>query len=76
MTKTELIERVEAMTPEQREGAIVVLDHFSRPLQAREIERFLRHGGVPRARAIKLAGCLKHWNIIAMLGPEPEGDHG
>jgi len=76
MTKTALIEQIEAMPPEQREGAIMVLDHFSRPLQTREIERFLRHGGVPRARAVKLAGCLKHWRIIAMLGPEREGDHG
>ena len=76
MTKTPLIEQIEAMPPAQREGAIAVLDHFTRPLQAREIERFLRTGGVPRARAVKLAGCLKHWGIIAMLGPEPEGDHG
>jgi len=67
---TDLIAQVEAMTPEQREGAITVLDAMSRPLQAREIESFLRAGGVPRARAIKLAGELKRWHIIAMMGPE------
>lgn len=68
---SDLIAKVQAMTPEQREGAIVALDCLSRPMTVREIERWLRHsGGVSRARAVKLAGTLKHLNIIAMAGPE------
>lgn len=61
---------VAAMPDEQREGACIVLDAISRPLTAREIETTLRYRGVPRARAIKLAGELKRWHILAMVGPE------
>ncbi|BBI19865.1 hypothetical protein EKJ_07120 [Qipengyuania flava] len=67
---SDLLARVEAMTPEQREGAIEVLDALTRPLTVREIETFLRKGGVSRSRAIKIAGTVKHWHIVAMMGPE------
>ena len=69
---TDLTAKVAAMTPEQREGAIVVLDALSRPLTVREIETFLRRGGVSRSRAIKIASVVKHWHIIAMAGPEKD----
>lgn len=62
--------KVEAMTPEQREGAIEVLDALTRPLTVREIETFLRKGGVSRSRAVKIAGTVKHWHIVALMGPE------
>ncbi len=67
---SDLLARVEAMTPEQREGAIEVLDALTRPLTVREIETFLRKGGVSRSRAIKIAGTVKHWHIVALMGPE------
>lgn len=65
-----LTDHISAMTPEQREGAIAVLDLISRPMTVREIERALRANSVTRSRAIKLAGTLKHFHIIAVAGPE------
>ncbi|WP_170005027.1 hypothetical protein [Pseudopontixanthobacter vadosimaris] len=66
---------VEGMTPEHKQVALQVLDACTRPLQVREIEGLLRHGGVPRSRAVKLAGTLKHFAVIAVIGPEAD-DHG
>lgn len=65
---------IDTYTPEQRTAALEILDACTRPLQVREIEGFLRLGGVPRSRAVKLAGTLKHLNVIAVIGPER--DHG
>ncbi|WP_343343395.1 hypothetical protein WJT74_07725 [Sphingomicrobium sp. XHP0239] len=61
---------VAAMTPAEKAAALRVLDAISRPLQVREIERLLRAKGVPRPRAVKLAGTLKGLHIIAVAGPE------
>ncbi len=61
---------IEAMTPEQQQVALIVLDAVSRPMTAREIEGILRAGRVTKSRATILAGVLKHWHVIAMMGPE------
>ena len=62
---------IASMEGERLEGALQVLDALSRPMTVREIEGWLRHkGGVSRARAVKLAGTLKHVNVIALIGPE------
>lgn len=66
----DLTELVAAMTPAQKETAIAVLDAVSRPMTAREIEGVLRTNRVTRSRATILAGVLKGWNVIAMIGPE------
>ncbi len=61
---------IEAMTPEQQQTAILILDAVSRPMTAREIEGVLRSSRVTRSRATILASELKHWHVIAMMGPE------
>ena len=61
---------IEAMTPEQQQTAIVILDAVSRPMTAREIEGVLRSNRVSRSRATILASVLKDWHLIAMMGPE------
>lgn len=67
---TDIRALIDTYTPEQRTAALEVLDACTRPLQAREIEGLLRLGGVPRSRAVKLAGTLKHLHVIAVMGPE------
>ncbi|MCV0384260.1 MAG: hypothetical protein K5799_12575 [Erythrobacter sp.] len=61
---------IDTYTPEQRTAALEILDACTRPLQVREIEGLLRLGGVSRSRAVKMAGTLKHMNLIAVIGPE------
>ncbi len=61
---------IEAMTPEQQQTAILILDAVSRPMTAREIEGVLRANRVSRSRATILASVLKDWHLIAMMGPE------
>lgn len=72
---TDLRTIIEAMPPEQKQGAIATLDAMTRPMTTREIEGALRLGGVSRARSIKLASALKHFHIVALMGPE-ERNHG
>ena len=67
---TDLLKLIEAMTPEQQQTAIVILDAVSRPMTAREIEGVLRSNRVSRSRATILASVLKDWHLIAMMGPE------
>lgn len=69
---TDIRALIETYTPEQRTAALEILDAVTRPLQVREIEGLLRMGGVSRSRAVKMAGTLKHMNIIALIGPEGE----
>lgn len=69
MTRPDLTATVAAMPPEERAGALVVLDHLTRPLTRREIEARLRRGGISQARAGKIATALVDWEIIAMMGP-------
>ena len=67
---SDIREAFERYTPEQRAAVLETLDSVSRPMTVREIEGALRLGGVSRSRAIKLAGTLKHFHIIAVAGPE------
>ena len=67
---SDIREAFESYTPEQRAAVLETLDSVSRPMTVREIEGALRLGGVSRSRAIKLAGTLKHFHIIAVAGPE------
>lgn len=69
---TDIRALIETYTPEQRTAALEILDVCTRPLRPREIEGLLRLSGVSRARSVKLAGTLKHMNIIAVIGPETE----
>lgn len=73
---TELHQLIANMTPDQRAGALQVLDAVSRPLQVREIEGLLRLKGVPRSRAVMIAGTVKGLHIIALAGPETETQLG
>jgi hypothetical protein len=71
---TDLHALVATMTPEQQAFAYQVLDACSRPVRAREIEAVLRSHGVSRSRAVKPAGTLKGFHVIALLGPEDYGE--
>jgi hypothetical protein len=61
-----LVETIEAMPAAERRGALAILDLISRPLSPREIEGALRARGVPRSRAVILAGSLTR--LIHRLG--------
>lgn len=69
---TDLTKCIEGMTPEQRHGALIVLDMLTQPLTVRQIEGALRMRGVPRSRAVVTAASLKGLHIVAMIG----GEHG
>ena len=62
-----------AMTPEQRRGALTLLDHISSPLTPRVIEQLLVRKGVSRHRAVLMAAAVKGMHIIALVGPEGHG---
>jgi hypothetical protein len=61
---------VEAMTDEQREGAIAVLDAISRPITAREIDAMMVGKGVSRTQRRIVSKAIEPLHIIALLGPE------
>lgn len=65
-----LIELVQNMTPDERRGALLALDHCSRPMKAREIERALREAGHSRPWATSVASTLKALNVIVIGEPE------
>lgn len=67
---SDLMTMIDAMDDHDKGVACRVLDAISSPLTPRQIEAFLRHGGVSRMRSVKLASTLKRWHIIAMIGPE------
>lgn len=58
------------MTGERRAGALEMLDHISRPLSPREIERLLREKGVPKSRAVIIASAVHKFHIVAAIGGE------
>ena len=64
----DLVETIEAMPVAERRGALAILDLISRPLSPREIEGALRAKGVPKSRAVILAGALKSIAIVAVTG--------
>lgn len=71
----DILTLVDGFDPEQQATALQVLDAVSRPLTVREIEAMLRKGGLSRSRAVKVAGCVKNYSIIAVIGPE-DRDNG
>lgn len=58
------------MTPEQRRGALAMLDHVSSPLPQKHIEQLLVRKGVARHRAVLIASAVKGMHIIALIGGE------
>jgi hypothetical protein len=58
--------------PAERDTACKVLDACSSPIKVREIEALLRSHGIPKSRATKLAGTLKGFHIITLVGPEAD----
>lgn len=65
---------LDVMTPEQRRGALALLDHISRPLDQKVIEQLLVRKGVSRHRAVLIASAVKSMHIVALIGGE--SDHG
>ena len=65
-----LLDAIEAMAPDELAGALVALDHVTRPLTAREIEHALRAHGVSKSRAVIVAASVKRLGIVAVVGGE------
>lgn len=63
-----ILEYVESLEGDALAAAVKVLDYFSRPMTAKEIEANLRHRGISQARAAKVADAVKGMKIIAMIG--------
>ena len=63
-----LIELIGSMTPDERRGALLALDHCSRPMTPRQIETVLRERGHSRNWSTTAATILKNLNIIAIHG--------
>jgi hypothetical protein len=66
-----LLGSLEAMVPDALAGALVALDHVSRPLISREIEAALRGHGVSVSRAKVIANSVCGLEIVAVVGGEP-----
>ncbi len=64
---------LDTMTAEQRRGALVLLDHMTRPLTQKEIENCLVLKGVSRHRAVLIGSSVKSLHIVALVGGQ---DHG
>jgi hypothetical protein len=64
--------RLSELSREEADRLLSLLDEFSRPMTAREIERALRAGGMPRSRCDQVATALKGFAIIAIV-PLKEG---
>ena len=64
---------IEAMDPNERRGALSILDALSRPLQRREIDGAMIGRGVSRSQRKILSACIERLHIIALVGPETEG---
>ncbi|MEP7222650.1 MAG: hypothetical protein ABI673_08290 [Novosphingobium sp.] len=62
-----------ALTPEQKRGALVLLDHMSRPLTQKEIETCLVAKGVARHRAVLIGSAVKGLHIVALVGGDDRG---
>lgn len=66
----DLVEQIEAMTPDCRTGALIALDAVTRPLTVREIERALMRRGVTKSRATIIAASVKGLALVAVVGAE------
>ena len=69
---SDLKARIEAMSPDERRGALIALDAVSRPMQPREIEAALFSKGTSRSQRKAIVAAVKRFNIIAVVGPEHE----
>ena len=67
-----LVATIEAMTPEERRGALIALDAVSRPMLPKEIEAALFCKGTSRSQRKAIVGAVKGFNIIAVIGPETD----
>lgn len=63
---------LDAMTPEQRRGALALLDHVSRPLPQKTIEQLLVRKGVSRHRAVLIVSAVKGMHLVALIGGEDD----
>lgn len=70
---SDLVKAIEAMTDEERRGALIALDAVSRPMQPREIEAALFGRGTSRSQRRAIVGAVKGYSIIAVIGPEEDG---
>jgi hypothetical protein len=69
---SDLVARIEAMSPDERRGALIALDAVSRPMQSREIEAALFCKGTSRSQRKAIVAAVKRFNIIAVIGPETD----
>jgi hypothetical protein len=65
---SDLIAQLETMTPDERRGALIVLDALSRPLLPKEIEAALYSRGTPRSQRKAIVAAVKSFNIIPSSG--------
>ena len=61
---------LDTMTGDRLDGALTALDHVSRSLEVREIEKALRLHGVSKSRAVIIAASVRRLVIIAVVGSE------
>lgn len=69
---SDLVARIEAMSEDERRGALIALDAVSRPMTPREIEAALFSKGTSRSQRRAIVGAVKGFNIIAVIGPETD----
>lgn len=62
------LDRLRAAPEEVRAAALVLLDEFSAPLNARELDRaFQSEGGFSRSEARRMTLALKHLHVVALV---------
>ena len=69
MLGAEELEALSALDDQGRAAALDVLDRISRPMTVRELDRALA-GHLTRSQRNPLLLRLKHFKIIALVGPE------
>ncbi|QNE04684.1 hypothetical protein [Croceicoccus marinus] len=65
-----VLEAIEKMSPEQRQGALEVLDLLSRPLTMFEIDAAMIGRGITRSQRRIVSRAVAKLHIIALAGPE------
>lgn len=69
MPASKVFALLDTMTPDQRDGALQMLDLISRPLTTRDLEEAMRARGVNRNAAHRLANLVKHLHVVALATP-------
>ena len=64
---------VAALSPEQQQLALIILDAVSRPLTVREIEAAMLGRGVSRTQRKIISKAVERFHIIAVVGGEQHG---